>query len=130
MTPLGIQILEALAPYLVPVIIAVLGVLVKNAIDHLPVNVQPKVYDAVHSAVAAVEQVANQQLSGPGKKQLAIEYVQKQLDAMHINVPEPVLSTLIEEAVYGLHQSQASQPQAVPVSAAPVAQAVTEAHTG
>jgi Bacteriophage holin of superfamily 6 (Holin_LLH) len=125
MTPLGLQILEALAPYIVPVILAVLGVLVKNAIDHAPTNVRPVVIDAVHSAVAAVEQVASQQLSGPGKKQLAIEYVQKQLDAMHINVPEPVISALIESAVYELNLLKPA-PVSAPVPSVPAAQPVSE----
>jgi hypothetical protein len=105
--PFGIQLLEALAPYIVPVLIAVLSVVVKAAFDQLPANLHGQVLRVAHTAVQAVEQVASETLSGPGKKQLAIEMVMRQLAAMHINVPEPVISDVIESAVYALNQQQA-----------------------
>ena len=125
MSPVYVQILEVAAPYIVPVLIALLTVVVKAALDRLPANVQPQVQQAVQSSVQAVEQMSADTLSSTVKKQMAITFVKQQLATMHISLPDDVISALIESAVYELNLLK-SAPASAPVSAAPVAQPVSE----
>lgn len=97
-----VSLLLALAPYLVPVLVSVLTVVVKAALDRLPASKRAFVKGIVHTAVVAVEQLADATLNGAGKKQMAAEFVQRELAHYHISVPASVISALIEEAVAAL----------------------------
>lgn len=112
-----LQFLLALAPYLAPPIIAALVVLVQSAIAKLPANKRDFAANVVNTVVAAVDQMASDQLNGPGKKQMALELVEKELKAFGMQVPESTVNALIEEAV------KLSKSPAV-VVAAPVAKSV------
>lgn len=82
-----VSLLLAVAPYVVPEIVAFLVYSVKKAMGQLPASSQPLVQAAVKSGVAAAEQTASGYLNAPGKKQLAVELIEKQLAALHIRVP-------------------------------------------
>jgi hypothetical protein len=119
-----IQILLALAPYVVPPLVALLVYLVKKAIDRLPANQRVVVSGIVRTSVAAADQLASDQLNGPGKRQVALEMIEAQLKHMHIDVPAPVVNALIEEAVLALHMARAGASQAVvPVPMPPAKEA-------
>lgn len=100
------QVLIAAAPYLVPLILAVLTVLVKAAFERMPSNVQPTLKAAAKTAVAAVEQIAGAELNGPGKKEKAIELVEDQLSHFGFKVPTAIISAVIEEAVKEMNLSE------------------------
>lgn len=94
-----LTLLLALAPYLAPPIIAALVVAVNSAISKLPANKRDFAAGVVNTVVAAVDQMASDQLNGPGKKQMALELIEKELKAFGMQVPESTVNALIEEAV-------------------------------
>lgn len=100
------QLLIALAPYVVPVLVALLTPIVTYAVNtilsKLPINQRAIVSAAVHTGVTAAEQMADATLNGPGKKQMALELIEKQLATWHIAVPSSVVNAMVEEAVYTL----------------------------
>ena len=98
------DVLLALAPYLVPPIVAILGYLIMNALAKLPAGQRTFIQGIVTTAVSAVEQEAGGNLNSAGKKQLAVEFVEKELALWHINIPASVVSTMIEEAVLELNR--------------------------
>lgn len=114
------QVLLALAPYLVPVLIAILTPIVTYAVNRLlsrlPVTQRTIVTSIVRSGVAATEQMADSSLNGPGKKQFALELIEKQLAAHHIQVSASELNSLIEETVFALNSAK----QATTVASVPL----------
>lgn len=104
--PQVVSLLLALAPYLVPPLVAVLSVLVKNAFSKLPANQRDLIKQVAQTAVVATEQTASQALNGPGKKQLAVDFVETELSHWGIKAPSGLVSTLIEEAVAALPHTQ------------------------
>jgi LL-H family phage holin len=117
MSPVYAQILVVAAPYVVPVLLALLTVAVKAIINRLPSNVQPQVQQAVSNAVQAVEQMSASTPSSAVKKQMAINFVKQQLTTMHISLPDDVISALIESAVYDLNLLKTA-PASAPMSQA------------
>jgi LL-H family phage holin len=112
-----------MAPYIVPLLVAILTYVVKVWISKLPANQRPLVEAVVRSSVSAAEQLASSQLNGPGKKQLAIELIEKQLSFMHIKVAPAVVESLIEDAVLALNLAKKAAPVAtvaVPLPASKV----------
>jgi hypothetical protein len=107
-----VTVLLTLAPYLVPPLIALLALMVTRLTAKLPVTTRPLVEAAVSSAVQATEQVASDALNSAGKKQMAVEMVQTQLDHYGIKVPSSVVSTLIEAAVNGINKDLKAAPKA------------------
>jgi len=97
-------ILLVLAPYLVPVLLACLTLLVRKGFEVMPSNQRRLVANIVSTAVAAVDQTAPN-ASGAEKKARAIELVLAQLSHFKINVPIGVLDPMIEEAVLIIHMA-------------------------
>lgn len=102
--PVITQILIALAPYLVPLLIFLLGKAYQGFMASLPANQRPVVQEIVRTGVAATEKLANDTLNGPGKKLLAVDFIEKELTAWGISVPSGVISSMIEQAVAALPQ--------------------------
>ena len=100
------QILLALAPYITPVLVALLTYVVKSAIDRLPANQRSFVSGIVRTAVVAASQMASDTLNGPGKRQIALELIEKELDHFGIKIPSSIINGLIEEAVKGLKMAE------------------------
>lgn len=118
--PLALQILFAASPYLLPPLVAGCSYLVVQALSKLPAKQRPLVESVVRSSVSAVEQMASEQLNSAGKKQLAVEMVEKQLGHMGISVPDAVVNALIEEAVLALNVAkQGTSASVVPLPLPP-----------
>lgn len=121
------SVLLAAAPYAITVLIAILTPIVTYAVNrilaNLPTNERAMVTAAVRTGVSAAEQMASDNLNGPGKKQIALEMIEKQLTTWHINVPSSVINALVEEAVYLINtdQQKTSSPSttAIPLAAMP-----------
>lgn len=97
-----VQILLALAPYVGPPLAALEIYLVKKAIDSLPANKRNLILPVVRTAVTAASQMASDNLNGPGKRQIALELIEKELAHYNISIPSSVLNGMIEEAVKAL----------------------------
>lgn len=109
--PVLTQILIALAPYLVPLLVFLLGKAYQGFMAQLPANQRPVVQEIVKTAVVAAEKLSSDALNGPGKKQVAIDFIEQELDSWGIKVPSSVISSMIEQAVAAL-------PQLMPASTA------------
>lgn len=108
MSPIAVEILVAVIPPLMSILGAVLVILVKAAFERMPSNVQPLLKEVAKTAVSSTEQVASAELNGPGKKEKAIEFFQEQLAHYHLDVPLPVISAVIEEAVREMNLTTAA----------------------
>lgn len=95
------SILLALAPYLLPPLLAFIGLEAKKAWDKLPTNQRALLSNVVGTAVTAVQQTMPD-AGNVTKKSRAIELVLAQLAHLGLNVPAPVLDQLIEEAVFSM----------------------------
>jgi LL-H family phage holin len=109
-------LLLALAPYIVPPLVAGLVYVVNGAIAKTPVNVRSVVADVAHTAVAATEMTASSQLNGAGKKQVATELIEKQLSTMGVKVDNATISALIEQAVLALKANPITLNPTVPAA--------------
>lgn len=116
------NILNALVPYLFPVIFAfaVSGAIAayKHLEAMLPKNVSGMLEYCVSHAVAAVEQT----MEGAGsqnKKEQAEQRVQEMLKALHLSVPIEVIDTVIEST---LNQLKELEPQPVATAVLPAIQ--------
>jgi len=103
---IALQLALAAAPYIVPLIIAGLTMLVKSGLEKLPSNQRALAEQVVRSAVAAVEQVASGELNSSGKKALAGRFVEDELAHFGISIPSSIISTLIESVVFELNQAK------------------------
>ncbi len=115
-----VQFLLAMAPYIVPLIIAVLTYFVQAGIAKLPAKNRDLVISVVRSSVAAAEQMASDSLNGAGKKQIAVELIEKQFAAMHINIPQATVNAILEEAVLDLNLAKKAAPVTVPLPSSKV----------
>lgn len=97
------QLLFALAPYLVPILAAVLFPIVKSFLDKLPAPARARIAEIVTTAVNATEQVMAPDASPQQKKSEAIRRIEAGLAQAHLNVPASVYDSLIEEAVLMLN---------------------------
>lgn len=119
MSPVTQAILIAVIPPVMSILIAALAVLVKAAFERMPTNAQPVLKAMATTAVSATEQLASAELNGPGKKEMAIEFMEKQLAHFHMDVPTPVISAVIEEAVREMNLTDSA-----PIKAAVTTEAV------
>lgn len=97
------QLLFALAPYLVPILAAVLFPIVKSFLDKLPAPARARIAEIVTTAVNATEQVMAPDASPQQKKSEAIRRIEAGLAQAHLSVPASVYDSLIEEAVLMLN---------------------------
>lgn len=117
--PTFAEVLLALAPYLVPLIVSVLVMVVRSMIEKLPAQQRAFVAGIVQSSVAAIEQTSTMDLNGPAKKQMALELIEKQLSHFHVSVSSAVIEALLEEAVMAIHAAKGAATVAttsIPVS--------------
>lgn len=118
MNPVFEQIILVAIPILLPPLVGAVIFFVNAQLSKLPANQRVFVQQIVGSSVAAVEQSASGQLNDVGKKQLAIQFVEAELKHWNINIPESIVSSLIEEAVAFLPKT--NTPEKVVEVAAPV----------
>lgn len=105
--------LLSLAPYLAPPLIAFLTLLVTQAMAKLPANERDMVAQVVQTSVHATEQFASDQMNSVGKKQMATDFVEKELAYYKINVPDAMVSAMIEEWVSRLNMAADAKPTIV-----------------
>jgi hypothetical protein len=102
--PLWLQIVFALMPILLPIVAGLVATQYKKAVSTLPENQRAILDQVVRTVVPAVEQLSSAQLSGPGKKQMALEEAAKILQHIGVKSVNPaVLSSFIESAVYAIN---------------------------
>lgn len=119
-----IETLTQLQPLLTPLLVAILTPLVTYFVTHvianMPANKRAMIEKVAQTGVAATEQTAGMLLNGPGKKQAAIEYVQKELGALHVSATPEQISALIEQTVLTANQIKAQVAAAQPVVVEPL----------
>jgi hypothetical protein len=93
------SLLLSLAPYIVPLIAALLFPFVKSLLDKLPAASRARLSDIVSTAVNATEQVMAPDASPTQKKSEAIRRIEAQLAQAKLNIPATVYDSMIEEAV-------------------------------
>ena len=107
------DLLTALVPYVVPVIIIFSISIATAAYQHLlqwlPPNKRATLEYAVNCAVHAVEQVAPGD-AGPVKKHEAELRVGEILRQFHVSMPAQVIDSSIEAAVHVLNMAQSQAP--------------------
>lgn len=111
------QLILLLVPILLPPIISLSMVLYQHLIQGLPQRKQALVQQIVNAVVPAVEQGTAKALDGPGKKQAAMQMATVMLKSLHINVPQDMISCMIEAAVYTLNQGK-NMARTIPAAAA------------
>lgn len=97
------QLLLALAPYLVPILAAILVPVVKSFLDRLPAATRIRIAEITATAVNATEQVMAPDASPTQKKAEAIRRIEAGLAQAKLSVPASVYDSLLEEAVLMLN---------------------------
>jgi hypothetical protein len=105
--------LLSLAPYLVPPMVALLTLMVSRSLAKLPVNERALVSQIAQTSVHATEQYASDQMSSPGKKEMATKFVEEELANYKIVVPDVTVSNLIEQWVSQLNMAADAKPTIV-----------------
>lgn len=92
----------ALAPYIVPIVLALSAAFYKSLVTKLPSAVRGEVETIVGNVVLSVEQTA-QNMSGPAKKQQALTLIAAIAKSLHLSVPVSLIDVYIEAAVASLN---------------------------
>lgn len=100
------QVILVVLPIILPVLIGVVTYYTHAAIAKLPPNKQAFVSGIVNTAVTAAEQEYKGTVSGDTKRVAAVQQVTDTLAHYKMSVPPEIISSLIEESVYALKQSQ------------------------
>lgn len=100
------SLLLSLAPYLVPVLAAILFPIVSAFLAKLPAPARERLAEIVRSAVDATEQVMAPNATPTQKKADAIKRIEDMLAQAKLNIPASVYDSLIEQAVLLLNMAQ------------------------
>lgn len=114
-------LLLSLAPYLVPILAAILFPIVKSFLDKLPVPARARLAEIVSTAVNATEQVMAPDASPTQKKSECIRRIEEMLAHAHLIVPASVYDSLLEETVLLLNMMQGKSTTAHPFNPAATA---------
>lgn len=88
-----------------PIVCGLVAAGVRFGISKLPETQQTRAQSIVTLVVHSVEQSAST-LSGPQKKAQAVRDIESILNALKISIPNTLIDTLIEAAVFALNQIQ------------------------
>jgi hypothetical protein len=105
------QLILSLAPYIVPIIVALCVAFGKSLVAKLPTNVRDEAHLIVQHVVLSMEQTG-QNMSGPAKKQAALALIESLLKNLHISIPASLIDVFIESAVASMNEGRDTTPVA------------------
>src|SRR5436309_2241787 len=101
-----IQLAAIILSIILPPLISLCVVWYKKMVQQLPQQKRDLTQQIVGTVVHAVEQQLDDTAKKPEKKQEAMLLIRKILASLHIDVPDELIDTMIEAAVYAMNQTK------------------------
>lgn len=106
MDPFVQNLILALSPSVLAVLITFLTIGAKKAFENMPAKQRQTLAAIVQTAVNAVEQTSFGKETPEEKKRAALDMIEASLNHFGLNVPQSVIEPLLEEAVLILNMAK------------------------